>query len=138
MLLTHGVGYVTSVGCAVIALVGLTIGWAASMRMCWQFPDEHIMSYIVHYTFCLLFFAVYFIISREELLAFEGILENGIVEYVNLTSMCASILILIYCILFAISAIYNLLSEKHKQFISMKIRSMLRLKKKEKDEEIDN
>ena len=137
MLLTRGAGYITPNGCAAIALVGLTIGWTASCRMCWRFPDEHIMSYIVHYTFCLLFFAVYFIISRGELLVFEGILENSIVGYVDLTSTCASILILIHCTFLAISSLYGLLSEKHKQSISTKIRSVLKLKKKERKEEIN-
>jgi len=80
---------------------------------------------------------VYFIISRGELLVFEGILENSIVGYVDLTSTCASILILIHCTFLAISSLYGLLSEKHKQSISTKIRSVLKLKKKERKEEIN-
>jgi len=81
---------------------------------------------------------MYFIISRNVLLVFEGILENGIVEYVDITSKCASILILIHCTFLAISSLYGLLSEKQKQVISMKIRSVLKLKKKETKDEINN
>ena len=134
MLLTHGVGYVTPKGCFAIAIVGLAIGFVSSVRMVVTFTIENLMDKILKSSICLIFFIIYLYMSGGVLLLFDGMFENiNVFELSKGIGNCISVLILLHFIHIAFGAIYNILSNEDRQFVATKIRSVLRLKKKNCD-----
>ncbi len=134
MLLSGGDPYITTKGCGAIALIGPIIGFLAAIRMASSIGTEVSMVHVVSCAICLLFFEVYLIVTRGILSVFEDVFENGgVIKVLDVSENSIHILILIYFISMAIGAIYSGLSEKKKQVISMKVRSVLGLKKKEKN-----
>ena len=139
MLLNHGGNYITPKGCFVIALIGLFIGLLASVRMVVTFTIENPMDNILKSTICLVFFVIYLYMSGGVLLLFDGMFENiNVFELSKGIGNCISVLILVHFIHIAFYAIYNTLSTKDKLFVTMKIRSVLGSKKKEKTEETND